>query len=257
MQVRAVIYTPSSFSDDLYQKGLSSVDEESQTRIKRFYHRTLIGRLLVRVMLKERGISPSETKFSVTAEGKPYIATQILDPPIAYNITHDNNLIAVAVAPGIQNPPAFSIGIDVMKLRIPGRETFRSFVDTVADQLTQLEHHLLKPYVPEDEQLKRFFWMWTLKEAYTKALGLGLGFDFRRIEFDVVNKIVRVDGDIPQGWRFSMFVIEDEQELYQGVVAEYVGGIPTEVINKDDNRDWLEIYDAISFTENAVDVLKA
>ncbi|KAF8204949.1 4'-phosphopantetheinyl transferase superfamily [Pholiota molesta] len=261
MQVQAVIYTPSSFSDELYQKALSCVDEESQTRIKKFYHRvdacrTLIGRLLVRVMLKERGISPSQTEFATTAAGKPFIANQTSDPPIAYNITHDNNLVAMVVAPGVHNPPSFSIGIDVMKLRVPGRETLRSFINIVGDQLTRLEHQLLKPLVSEDELLKRFFWMWTLKEAYTKALGLGLGFDFSRIQFDVLNKVVKVDGQVPEGWRFNMFVIEDGEDVYQGVVAEYVGGVPTEVIEVG-SKDWLEVNEAVSFAENAVNVLKA
>ena len=106
--------------------------------------------------------------------------------------------------------------------------------------------------VPPSEQLRRFFWIWTLKEAYTKALGLGLGFDFRRVEFDVVNLIVRVDGQIPRGWHFSMFVIEDGEDLYQGVVAEYVRGTSTEVVNELTKPDWLTIHDAVPFTEHAI-----
>lgn len=113
----------------------------------------------------------------------------------------------------------------------------------------------MKPSVSEDELLKRFFWMWTLKEAYTKALGLGLGFDFSRIEFDVLNKVVKVDGQIPEGWRFNMFVIEDGEDPYQGIVAEYIGGVPTEVI-EEGSKDWLKVKEAVSFTENAVNVLK-
>ena len=94
--------------------------------------------------------------------------------------------------------------------------------------------------------------MWTLKEAYTKALGLGLGFDFQRVEFDVVNLIVRVDGQIPQGWHFSMFVIEDGEDFYQGVVAEYVGGTSTNVVNELTIPDWLTIHNAVPFTEQAI-----
>jgi 4'-phosphopantetheinyl transferase len=119
-------------------------------------------------------------------------------------------------------------------------------------QLTQSERHALNIEVPPSQQLRRFFWMWTLKEAYTKALGLGLGFDFRRVEFDVANLIVRVDGQIPQGWHFSMFVIEDGEDLYQGVVAEHVGGTSTEVVNELMKPSWLTIHDAVPFADHAI-----
>ncbi|KJA24502.1 hypothetical protein HYPSUDRAFT_1074753 [Hypholoma sublateritium FD-334 SS-4] len=256
MQVQAVIYTPASFPDELYHRALAAVDAPSQARIERFYHRadacrTLIGRLLVRTMLAARGIAPSSAVFGATPAGKPFV---VADPPIAYNITHDNGVVAMAVARGLHDPPAFRVGIDVMKLRVPGREGVRAFVGMVEDQLTPLEHRLLGG-VPEDELLRRFFWMWTLKEAYTKALGLGLGFDFSRVEFDVVNRVVRVDGVVPEGWAFRMFVIADGQDVYEGVVAEYVGGVPTTVVHEETNG-WLTVQDAVAFTENALDVLK-
>ncbi|KAF9057374.1 hypothetical protein BJ165DRAFT_1411662 [Panaeolus papilionaceus] len=261
MRVHAVIYDPTGFTDELYQTALSVVDSESQSRIKRFYHRddacrTLIGRLLTRSLLKERGILLSDVKFAATAAGKPYIQAPQLVPPLAYNITHDNNLIAMAYAPGLHNGPEFNIGIDVMKLRIPGRETFSSFVETVGDQLTQLEHRQLNEGISQGEKLKRFFWMWTLKEAYTKALGIGLGFDFRRVEFDVVERVVRVDGRVPSGWRFNMFTVQDNDDVYQGVVAEYVGDIPTEVVDETAERDWVTIYKAVEFTQDAIATLR-
>ncbi|KAF5321092.1 hypothetical protein D9619_000959 [Psilocybe cf. subviscida] len=259
LQVWAVVYTPPSLGDDLYHRALTCVDDESQTRIKRFYHRedscrTLIGRLLVRTMLKERGLDPQSLTFGATAAGKPYIVNQASDPPIAYNVTHDNNLIAMAVAPGKLNPPAFGVGIDIMKIRVPGRETIRSFINTVGDQLTPLEHYLLKLATSDEERTKIFFWMWTLKEAYTKALGIGLGFDFRRIEFDVANKIVRVDKRIPPGWRFDMFEITDGDDLYEGVVAEYLGEGET-MVTMHNTPEWLMVSDAATFTENAINTL--
>ncbi|KAG5654466.1 hypothetical protein H0H81_001965 [Sphagnurus paluster] len=175
-----------------------------------------------------------------------------LDPPIAYNISHDNALIAMAFAPGIHYPPAFSVGIDVMKVRIPGRDTFASFVESVRDQLTAFEHQSLFSGISQDESLRRFFWMWTMKEAYTKALGLGLGFDFRRIEYDVVGNALRVDGEIPLGWRFSKFVLDDEEDLYEGVVAEFVGGTVTEIHRESLQADWVQLHKARDFVEKVI-----
>lgn len=65
----------------------------------------------------------------------PSKKTAGIDPPIAYNISHDNALVAMVFAPGIHGAPAYNIGIDVMKVRVPGRETFASFVHTIRDQV--------------------------------------------------------------------------------------------------------------------------
>jgi 4'-phosphopantetheinyl transferase len=175
-------------------------------------------------------------------------------------------------APGIYGAPAYNIGIDVMKVRVPGRDTFASFVNTVRDQvnripspeliifsehsrhqLTPLEHCcLFKEGISQDEGLRRFFWMWTLKEAYTKALGLGLGFDFHRVEFDVEENVVRVDKEILAGWRFSKFVLNDGEDFYEGVVAEYLGGTQIEVIPESASQPWFISHDAVPFVEKAI-----
>ncbi|KAG6880065.1 hypothetical protein C0992_006877 [Termitomyces sp. T32_za158] len=102
------------------------------------------------------------------------------------------------------------------------------------------------------ETLKRFFWLWTMKEAYTKALGLGLGFDFRRIEYDVGESVVRVDKEIALGWRFTKFVLTDEDDLYQGVVAEYIGGTTTEIIDEMDSRKDVMSWSAVPFVETVL-----
>lgn len=54
---------------------------------------------------------------------------------MAYNVSHDNGLVAMASSTNAHNPPAFSIGVDVMKVRVPGREPFKSFVKTMSEQV--------------------------------------------------------------------------------------------------------------------------
>ena len=74
------------------------------------------------------------------------------------------------------------------------------------------------------DRLERFFVLWALKEAYTKALGVGLGMDLRRVSFapapvvvggggggsgsgsDGYDATARVDGEPlgVRGWRFAV-----------------------------------------------------
>jgi len=53
-----------------------------------------------------------------------------------------------------------------------------------------------------------------------------------------------------------MFVINDDEDQYQGVIAEYHGGIQTEIIMEADNTSWLKKYEAIPFVEDAIALLR-
>lgn len=94
-----------------------------------------------------------------------------------------------------------------------------------------------------------------MKEAYTKALGLGLGFDFSRIEFDVVANRVWVDGQVPQGWIFHKFQMTEAGEQYVGVVAELVEGVETIVVPETDPKPWFKSFRAVTFVNRAIEEL--
>lgn len=117
----------------------------------------------------------------------------------------------------------------------------------------------LSPPLSQQEQLRRFFLIWTLKEAYTKALGLGLGFDFSRIEYDVPNDMVRIDGIVPRDWEFTRFELQNEidggrTEKYVGVVARFIGesGRETRVHVVHPGLDWLKVWSAADFLGTAI-----
>lgn len=123
-------------------------------------------------------------------------------------------------------------------------------------QLTALETRTVLS-VPQDEGIRLFFWIWTMKEAYTKALGLGLGFDFRRIEYHPQMDNLTVDGKIPKGWQLIKFEIDHHRDTYCGVAAKFVGGDETHVLPRSSqNADWLVHYDAASFVSQAIKELE-
>lgn len=66
-------------------------------------------------------------------------ATEGIEPPIAYNITHDSGVVAMAWASGgdLVGPPAYKLGVDVMKVQLPKRECFANFLDAFGDQVSQ------------------------------------------------------------------------------------------------------------------------
>jgi len=263
MQVWAVSYQPSSITEDLYQRALPLVDPESRVRIQRFYRREdacrcLIGRLLPRLLLRERGLSPDLMTFASTDAGKPYITSSGLDPPMGFNVSHDSGMVVMAFAEGRYDPPAYRIGVDVMEVKLPPRDTFRGFVHTVGDQLTRFEHQLLlSPEIDPQEALRRFYLLWTMKEAYTKALGLGLGFEFRRVEYNIVDNVLTVDEVVPKGWEFVVFDLYEGTSRYVGVAARFTGGDSTQISHYDRTTDgaWLSQFDATSFIEKAMEQL--
>ncbi|KAI6035434.1 hypothetical protein F5J12DRAFT_26141 [Pisolithus orientalis] len=258
MQVWAVIYDKANFPDALYHSALSLVDQTAQAKIKRFHRRedacrSLIGNLLPRVLLRKRGVPKDTLTFATTDTGKPYCIAPGIDPPLGFNVTHDEGVVAMAFGTGDLGPPAFTVGVDVMQLKIPPNSTFADFVDSVSGQLTPLEHGLVLADIPQSEALRRFYWIWTLKEAYTKALGMGLGFDFRRIQYNVPEEAVTIDGELVRGWQFRKFEVAQSGNKYVGVAARFIGGRFFTMEDLDVGS--LVCYDAASFVNRAVEEL--
>ncbi|CAE6539362.1 unnamed protein product [Rhizoctonia solani] len=195
---------------------------ERQAKLKKFYHaedswRSLIGQLLPRYWLRQKQIDPGTIGFEATEHGKPIITQSSV--PLTYNVTHDSNMVAVACGSG--EP----VGIDVMRVALPRRTSMNEFVEFVSEQLTAREKEALDPTAGDEAtRLMRLYRMWTVKEAYTKALGEGLGYDFARIEYDVLNDMVTVDGKLPLGWEIASFLVRHAADTYVISTARQVGG---------------------------------
>jgi 4'-phosphopantetheinyl transferase len=97
--------------------------------------------------------------------------------------------------------------------------------------------------LPDEVKLRRLYILWTLKESYTKALGQPIGFDFSRIECDIPQRVIRVDGVPLYGWEFRLFrantgVLRNGtllEESYQCTTAIYRGTHPTKLLWEHDD----------------------
>ncbi|KAG9008903.1 copper chaperone of lysine biosynthesis protein [Tulasnella sp. JGI-2019a] len=256
-----VPFNADTLTDQLYEAALLCIDERSRARVRRFYHgedrwRCLIGRVLPRVLLTDRGILSNDIQIGSTASGKPFIESPVLDPPLSFNVTHDSGCVAMAFDDGAQDE---KIGMDLMRVHIPPGETVTSFVGIMSDQLTQRERLHLASLRDPSGAAEGLFKYWTLKEAYTKALGFGLGLDFSRIEYNVDHTgivdggDVLVDGAPLSGWEFHGFHFTKGPDRYLGMVAKSTSQSGVKVSWTDlSGCDWAEEVSALDILGRAI-----
>lgn len=158
-----------------YRRLLTN-DERAQE--KRFHfardqHTYLVTRALVRTVLsKYVAVAPDQWRFLRDAYGRPRIANFTHNRNMTFNVTHTGGLIGLAVV------GEAALGIDAEDMRgnpIQMDVADRFFTKTELQQMRCLESH---------EQEERFYAVWTLKEAYIKARGLGLSIPLDSFSFD-------------------------------------------------------------------------
>jgi 4'-phosphopantetheinyl transferase len=153
---------PESPFDDL--ESLLSADELARASRFRFDRDRLrfiaVRGLLRRVLARYGGSNPAQLVFSYSPHGKPSLQSNADD--IRFNLSHSNGLAVCAVTRGRE------IGIDLEKIRH----------DIEIEELAQrffsgYEFDALRALAPED-RIPAFYRIWTCKEAFVKAQGLGL-----------------------------------------------------------------------------------
>ncbi len=163
--------------DDLSRlTGYLSADELAGARHFRFDHhrrRFIVRRAALRSILGEYLQTPSrEVAYRAGPCGKLEFATGGR-PPISFNSSHSEDWAAVAVAsPG-------RLGVDIEMVR-PAPED----AELAEGCLSAPERDALRS-IPLGERPTSFFQLWARKEAFAKALGLGLCLPFDRFDVSV------------------------------------------------------------------------
>lgn len=141
------------------------LSEEERTRADSFRFRAdrtryVIAHAAVRVLLgRALGQTPSALRFGRTSLGKPYLA----DASIQFNLSHSSQYALIGVCLESE------IGVDTELIS----ET--SDYQGLAERYFAPEEVAWLAASPPDQQRNLFFRMWTVKEAFLKATGEGLG----------------------------------------------------------------------------------
>jgi 4'-phosphopantetheinyl transferase len=187
-------------------------------------HRYLIAHALVRTILsKYADIQPDCWTFSHGPHGRPEIKNQDI-PALRFNLTHTENLVGCVVT--LEN----DCGIDAEKIsprHNPLGIAKRMFSDTEFRELQQLE---------DVARLEYFFKRWTLREAYVKALGIGISFPTRKLTFTVdKDSSVEVSfhpdiEDRQDNWHFHL--LKPTAEHIAAIAIRRNGGVDKKIVTR-------------------------
>ena len=121
---------------------------------------------LLRECLKLRCVEYNDTTPITKGKfGKPALAER---PDIHYNLSHANGIAACMISD-------YECGIDC--------ENVRSYRPNVAKRVFSENEQKMFEAAPENEKDILFFRLWTLKEAYVKAIGVGISYPMNSVEF--------------------------------------------------------------------------
>jgi len=200
------------YPDDLKDEARAQscvrlLSEDERARLERFKferHRRehLATRALERSALSAYAeIAPEEWRFEAGEHGRPSIAEALAGRAagLKFNLSNSLGLVVCAVSHGPE------IGVDVEPY------TRAKTIEEVAERFfSERELEQLEP-LRGQERRERGLTLWTLKEAYMKARGMGMVLPTNLFSFvyedrgEIRLEIDAGAGDEPEGWRFCTF----------------------------------------------------
>lgn len=162
-------------TDGEYRYYWSILDKNEQDKALRFVQ-AIHGRRYVASHGKLRlilsgylGLPPENIGYEEQAFGKPVIVINGLEHDIKFNLAHSDNKMLAAVGADIQ------IGADI--------EVWNSKIDcvSIANICFAETERCFWNGLPKNSKDEFFYRLWTRKESFVKAVGVGLGVDVAKV----------------------------------------------------------------------------
>ncbi|KAH9834502.1 uncharacterized protein C8Q71DRAFT_711020 [Rhodofomes roseus] len=222
--------------------------------------RQIIAHMLPLLMMRHRRVPRSRWKDMVSENGKHYIEqvcsgcpdidnamnpTGRLRAMIGYHLAYDNNLIGMVMTQGRQRD-VINVGIGIKQLAVsPPDISVNVYAESFYHKLTPLEMTFVKPEEGDEVVLRRLCLLLALKQAYIKAIGQPMGFDWARLEFNIPNNSVTGDNIPLLGWEFRVWTSDiggsrgevNVEEKYQCAIAFFRGTPHTRFIWQKERKD--------------------
>jgi 4'-phosphopantetheinyl transferase len=173
-----LVASPESLEPAQAARHAAHLSADETDRMRRFHHASdralyLRAHALARTALSryQPTLQPRDWRFVVNQHGRPEIAPGMAERPLRFNLSHTRGMAACAVTLG------HDVGVDVEHVRPP------SFDLAIArSHFAPAEWEFLESQ-PAETRREWFFAIWTLKEAYIKARGMGLALPLHEFAF--------------------------------------------------------------------------
>ena len=204
------------------------LNTSEQERADRFYWaadqaKYIISHAAVRGLLGAYlRVPPKILAFVPNPYGKPELSN-LSAGSLHFNLSHSGDLGLIAISHGM-------VGVDVEQQRNRGN------VIEMAQQVFAPSEYTVLQRLPDHEKLGAFFRLWVRKEAFTKALGLGLNLPLNRFEVDLTSpRLLSLNGEsrLADGWHIHDLHIDS------GYTAAVVWQGPRQVLPRALNSNQL------------------
>ncbi|TFK48181.1 hypothetical protein OE88DRAFT_1664593 [Heliocybe sulcata] len=215
--------------------------------------RQIVAQMMPLLMMRHRRVPRAKWKDSATPLGKHWIEQdpegmhpdRWLRSMIGYSLAYESSLVGMAMVQGRQRE-VVNVGIGLKQLAVEPRDvTVKAYAESLSHKLTPLELSFVSPDLADDVIIRRLSILLALKQAYIKAIGQPIGFDWSRLEFNIPEESAKGDGAPLQGWEFRLFkavlgVVRRGvliEENYQCVSAFFRGTKESKFIWHDNQKD--------------------
>lgn len=159
--------------ETLYARAYWSLSRVRREKVDSFLYRkdkklSLGAGLLLRQGLAARGIDEREAVLAYGVHGKPCLAEY---PDIHFNLSHSGGMAIAVFADA-------AVGCDIELVERADMALAEKF-------FSKKEYQYLAGFSDERQQDEAFYRLWTLKESFVKAAGVGLALPLSAFEIEI------------------------------------------------------------------------
>lgn len=160
--------------------------------------------MLRRLLAAYSALKPEDLVFTHNAYGKPAMNHP---KPLSFNLSHAHQMAVLAIS----SDPQIDLGADIEYTQ--GRE---DIIDLADHYFSPSESQLLREQF-RTQQCTTFFQLWTLKEAYIKAIGKGLSMALDSFSFGALTTDITIqhnqEAEKRHDWHFAQTSLFDSYQM--------------------------------------------